>query len=170
MQPDLIEGSKARAEAKRKEPHLFDAFAQEGDQLGDPVVVDALVRGFFVRLSELRIQVHKQEVSPEECLNQIQTLSQNIADIFTGKKSGYVKSSWNTDAQLGAYIHQVCTGAGSPEQATKSFFLHMASRVFETMRAHEEEEIDDEVMQFQIDATVEDTTQVLLGLEPPNDE
>lgn len=165
MQPDLIEGSKAREEARSKLPHLFDVFAGNKPLLGEPAVIDSVLRSFFVRISELRIAVHKEEITGTQCVEDLRDLSRKMADTFMGRTGEYAKEPWFTVPQLGAYLDQICTGAGGPEQAAESFFLHLAARVFEIMRAHEEEEIDDEVAQFRIDALIEDARQALLGLE-----
>lgn len=165
MQPDLIEGSKAREEARSKLPHLFEVFGGDKPLLGDPAVIDAVLRGFFVRVSELRIEVHKEKMTGTECVNALRELSRKTADKFMGRTEEYARQSWFSVDQLGAYLDQICTGAGGKEQAAEAFFLHLASRAFEIMRAHEEEEIDDEVAKFRIDVLIEDARQALLGLE-----
>lgn len=165
MQPDLIEGSKAREEARSKLPHLFEAFGGDKPLLGAPAVLDAVLRSFFVSVSELRIAVHKQELTGAECLNAMRDLSRKMADTFMGRSDEYARESWFSVNQLGVYLDKICEGAGGKEQAAEAFFLHLAARAFEIMRAHEDEEIDDEVAQFRIDVLIEDARQALLGIE-----
>lgn len=167
--PRSVEGSLARVQDRGREQG-FESFAVEGVHLGSPDVVDGLVRQFLGEVIAARIDVHTDKITPEACQHRIESAASKYAGIFMGKDPDYAPSSWNTPAQLGAFIAANYANAGPPDQAVNALFLRLAADTMILAQEHEEEAVDDEVAEFRTDALVEGAVNTLLGLPEIEDE
>lgn len=164
-----IEGSPERA-ADRGREQGFEYFAQEGQPLGSPEVTEGLVRQFLSECIDARLAIHEERLTPEAGKAKMQAASKRYAAIFMGADSSYAASPWNTPEGLGAYIAANYEGAGDKDEACEALFLRLAADMMKLARAHEDEEIDDDVAQFQTEALVEDAVLTLLGLPAEADD
>lgn len=167
--PREIEGSPERA-ADRGRAEGFEAFESDKENLGSPTVIDGLLRGYAGRLIDMRTDVHNETSTVAELKAKIEAEATTLADIFMGKDAHYVPSNWNSPDGLGAYIAANAEGAGSPDDAAKALFLRFAADLMMIAKDHEDEEITDDAAQFRIDALIEDTTNMLQGVSPVEDE
>lgn len=158
-----IEGSPERA-ADRGREQGFEYFAQDGQQLASPEVVEGLVRQFLTECLDARVAIHEERLTPEEGTAKMQDAAKRYAVIFMGGDSTYAISPWNSPEGLGAHIAANYQGAGGNEEACDALFLRLAADMMKIAKAHEEEEAEDDAVQFQTDALVEDAVITLLGL------
>lgn len=159
-----------RDELMSKQPHFLEQLADKRENLGDPDVLDSLLRQFVVSMAGWRAQVNSEKMKPTEMLNLIQAEAKRLAGVFMGDDTAnYVPVPWFSRKQLGAYIDSVCDNAGGPDDAAESLLLHFAAQVSAAMKAHEDDEIDDDVAKFRMEAAMEDVAMVLRGLEFPED-
>lgn len=158
-----IEGSPERA-ADRGREQGFEYFAQDGQQLASAEVVEALVRQFLTECLDARVAIHEERLKPDEATEKMQAAAKRYATIFMGGDSAYAPSPWNSPEALGAYIAANYEGAGDRDDACEALFLRLAADMMKLAKAHEEEEVEDDAVQFQTDAMVEDAVITLLGL------
>lgn len=163
IDPRTIEGSPERA-ADRGQEQGFEYFAQEGQQLASPEVAESLLRQFLTECLEARVAIHEGKATPDAAKARMQDAAKRYAAIFMGRDKAYAASPWNSPEGLGAFIAANAEGAGDKDQACESLFLRLAADLMKIAKAHEDDEMDDEVAQFQTDALVEDALMMLLGL------
>ncbi|MFM0663341.1 hypothetical protein [Paraburkholderia sediminicola] len=72
--------------------------------LGDPAVVDALVRQFARRVFDTRAAFHKGEPGAREPLVIIEEDARSMGAIFLGHDPAYDATPWNSDNRLGMYF------------------------------------------------------------------
>jgi hypothetical protein len=137
--------------------------------LGDPEVVEGLVRQFLSDVVAARKGYNADELDAEQAQEKVKRSAKRHADIFMGRavfekpEDGFAVPPWNSPAQLGRYL----VGKGldpDEDEACESLFLLTANLVLDAMAEHEDDKIDDETAQFRTDVAVEQAVQMLLGL------
>lgn len=133
-------------------------------------VMDNLVRGFLIKIADIRAQQNGDKITHEQAVQAISDLTQEYADILEGKNDEYSFQPWNSVDQLGAYISTLFESVPK-EKAIKTYFSHMAN-VFlrDIIVPVEDDEIVEEAATFRINVLVEDAVKALQGLTNHPDE
>ena len=162
------EGSAERA-ADRGKGELLGLPSTAKPNLGDPGLVESLMRSFLTRVVEIRSAYNKDEMEGPEAAQAVSDASQQYASIFMGGDAEYEGSRWNGPDALGAYL--VLLGYDpDPQRSCFALFVTTANEVIEAMSMHEDDMIDDDTAQLVVDAAVEDGVQALLGVPPQQDD
>lgn len=171
MTKKTIEGSAARIADRGRDQLFGDALADNA--LNSVTSVEAVVRSFATRVTEVRARYNADEITDVQAKAEVDALAQEYADAFMGKSKDYTPTPWNSVEQLGQYLAGVIEDGAQPETAARDFMLYIAAQLLQIMVEHEGEKIDDEVAQFRLDTLIEDSVYALLGvpnMEMPEDE
>jgi hypothetical protein len=158
------EGSQARAE-DRGRPQGLEFFEQpeaDGGYLGDPDVVDVLVRQFLGEVHGVRLAWSMgTEENPTEA---VAALVKRYAGIFMGSDPDYQAMPWNSPGQLGQHLIERIPLDVPQEEAASTFFMDLANQVLEAAESYASGEIGDEDAKFRIDVMADEATHALMGL------
>lgn len=163
MGKESIEGSDARA-ADRGRDFLFEDSFRFDQELSSVSSVEAVVRQFLTDIVSIRQQYNSLEKSDSEAKDAVRVVCRKYADLFMGRAEGQKASQWNSVEQLGRFLSSVMSGSNSPESAAEDFFLYLASEMLNVLVASENDQIDDDIGQFRVNALAEDAVNALLGL------
>jgi len=72
--------------------------------LGDPAVVDGLVRQFAKRVFDTRAEFQMGELGAREPLIVTEEDARSVGKIFLGHNAAYDATPWNADNRLGMYL------------------------------------------------------------------
>lgn len=155
------------------EPVGFSFFeeptAPDGRYLGSPDDVAAIVREFCVGAYEIRSKVTMGTLNSNAALEQLEALAHRYAGIFYGKEpKQYRAMPFNSPDMLGDFIVKRLGLSEPVEQAGYVLFMNTANQILEAYAGHQAGTMDDATVQWRMDAAVEDTASILLGL-PPED-
>lgn len=158
------EGSKDRAE-DRGRPQGLEFFEQadtEAGYLGDPEVVDLIVRQFLMAVHDVRTRwAAGKETKPTEA---VKAIVERHAAIFMGKDKAYQSAPWNSPEQLGKHLVERIPLDVPHAEAAEAFFWDLANQVLDAASAYADGEIDDDDAKFRIEVMAEEATHALLGL------
>jgi hypothetical protein len=134
--------------------------------LGDPAIVDMLVREFLGAVVDIRIAYNAgEEAAPVARLRQT---SIRFARIFYGEDKRYQPlKPWNSSEQLGVEIEQRLSLAHGDGNAAEHLFITLASDAVAVLAAHEQGTISEEVARFRLDVLIEESHALLIGWPPP---
>lgn len=141
-------------------PEGLAFFASDDDRpmLGDPAVVDTIVRDFLAR-------ANLANDGP-----QVLALAKATAAIMQGGDKQYRADAWHSPAGLGAMLRERHQMDVPNEEAVA---LYLASQALAVLKVREEyitDVIEADVAEFQLAALAEDTCSALLGLPQVSDE
>lgn len=80
-----------------------DTLAQK-NYLGDPDVVDQLLRDFLTASLSLLTEVETGDVSADDAPAKLVDLAKSYAAIFLGESKAYVAQPWNSPDRLGLFL------------------------------------------------------------------
>lgn len=160
-----IEGTEERA-ADRGRDQLGFPDVNDLPFLGDPAIVESLVRSFLGRVIDIRTAYNEDKMDGPEAAEAVQDAADQYARIFMGQDKGYAAQPWNSPEQLGASLSAVGFDP-DPAKACLGLFLKTAGDLVAAMALHEEGKLDDDTAQLAIDAAAEDGTYLLLGVPQP---
>lgn len=156
-----IEGSKERAADRGFDPGFIGL---DDGSLARPDIVQNLVREFMGKVIDLRASYNAGNLPGGEVPGKIKALADDYAAIFLGKSKDYEALPWNSVDYLGLHLSKLLKGEETPEEAPCAYFLHIASMLISTIVIpHEEDQIDEETVNFRVDALVDDAVLALLG-------
>jgi hypothetical protein len=161
MKPEEVEHSKARAEERGK-PIGFEWLNDDRDSLGNPLVVEGLVRSFLGFVSGVRKDYNADAIEGPDATLKIDAEAGRLADIFLGKSKVYMPLGYNSVQVLGNRLVTAGFG-GDPEASTKEMFLSAASRLMDAMVEHENGTLPDEDIPFRTGVIIDDTMEYLMG-------
>lgn len=153
------------------QPDGFTFFAEQtGPEqlyLGNPEDVAFVVREFCVAVYDLRSRVTMGKVEPDAAVAKLDELANQYAGIFYGKgPERYRPMPFNSPAGVGKFIVERLGLKEEPEQAGYVLFMNTANQILEAYEGHIEGTMDEETVRFRIEAAIEDTSGILLGLPP----
>lgn len=147
---------------------FFDkATPSEQRYLGDPDDVAAIVREFCMEVFDLRGRVNDGRLTGGQGLDQLEALANRYAGIFYGKEPGSFRAMpFNSPNGVGDFIVKRLGLTEGVEQAGYILFMNTANQIFEAYQGFMDGSMDEETVRFRIEAAIEDTSSILLGLPP----
>lgn len=147
---NLEDGLKAAAEG-----------ASSGNYLGDPKVVDQLVRDFMSVVFSERAKWHEggDGKAAEARINEV---CASYGKVFMGQSPAYVAMPWNSEHRLGAYLRAVVPDAGDYDNPGEAYFQFLAVQALNAAIAVEEG-VSEEQIKSELTDVVNDAVDVLLG-------
>jgi hypothetical protein len=154
--PREIEGTAERAADRGRS--FFDFPNLEGaPYLGDPEVVDGIVRGFVGGIVNIRAAFYQDKIAGEAAATQTFDTIKETAAIFSGQASDYqLMPSWNKPEGVGAYVLKRRGGTMPADQALEALFTIYAELTIEVFDQHARGAIDDGIAKFRPDVNIED--------------
>lgn len=172
--PEEIEGSRERA-ADRGQPQgltFFESETEEGKRyLGDPADVEMTVREFAGEAHQIASDATFERITGEVAMDRLNALCDRYAGIFYGKEPGGFRAMpFNNPKSLGAFINERLGMTEPHDKAASVLFMNTANQIFEAYQGTMSGTLDDADAQFLIESAIDDTSRILLGLPPVNDE
>ena len=127
--------------------------------LGDPAIVELVVRNFVDQTFGLFQRVVAGEVSQDDASEAIYGQAIGLNALFLGLSDfkNVVIHPWNSPDQLGSYIQDMVDFDFPPEECVRAAFVHMATHVMKLVS----EEPDD--WKQQVEGLVGELRDLLLG-------
>jgi hypothetical protein len=141
-----------------------DALAQK-NYLGDPDVVDRLVRDFLSAALSLLTDVETGDASAEDAPAKLVDLAKSYAGIFLGESAAYVAQPWNSPNRLGLFLR-----AKKPphledyDRPADAYFAAIASAAIMHAQAVEEGTLPEGEAQEALTEIRNDAVRTLLGI------
>lgn len=130
--------------------------------LGDPQLVDRLVRDFFSVVISERAKFH--ETGDGDAAEQrIAELCTSYARMFMGESDHYVAQPWNSPHRLGNYLRAVTPDVADYPTPAEAYFNVLAVQALSASVAIEEGIVSEAEAQGELTAVVNDAVNVLLG-------
>ena len=141
------------------------------NSLGDPVIREALVRGFYSGVANVRAAYLAEQVSPDEAPNRVDALATGLQAILYGQDPAYTPViSWNNPERLGRWLHDTYRMEDDgPDQAVRALLITMAGELLGCMARYERGEWSQEDIEAKVDGLIEDTLAVIIGIKPGED-
>jgi hypothetical protein len=133
-----------------------------GNYLGDPVVVDQLVRDFFSVIFSERAKWHETG-DTEAVQNRITEVCRSYGIVFMGESSAYVAQPWNSVHRLGAYLTATVEDAGDFASPGEAYFNFLAVQALNASMAMEDGSMTEDEVKAGMTDVVTDAVNVLLG-------
>lgn len=153
------------------QPDGFTFFAEptgaEQLYLGSPEDVAFIVREFCGAVYDIRSRVTMGKVEGAAAVAKLDELANEYAGIFYGRQpERYRPMPFNSPAGVGKFIIERMGLKEEPDQAGYVLFMNTANQILEAYEGHMTGAMDEGTVQFRIEAAIEDTTGILLGLPP----
>lgn len=132
-----------------------------GNYLGDPVVVDQLVRDFMAEVFSARASWHESG-DGDAAMKTINHLCRQYGSVIMGEGSGHVAPAWNSPHRLGAMLRVLVPNAADYDSPGEAYFQFLAVQALQAAVATEEGMTEAEV-QRGLTAVVADAVDVILG-------
>jgi hypothetical protein len=156
-----IEGSKERAANRGQEPGFVGL---SDGSLARPDIVQNLVREFLGKVIDVRTSYNAGTLPADEAPGKIKIIADDYAAIFLGESEDYEALPWNAVEYLGLHLSTLLKGEETPEEAPCAYFLYLASTLIDTIVVpYEDDQIGEEMVNFRIDALVDDAVNAFLG-------
>lgn len=133
-----------------------------GNYLGDPTVVEQLVRDFMTGIFSARAAWHADS-DGKAAEDRIDHLCKQYGGIFMGESHAHVPMAWNSPHRLGSFIRATVADHadfGSPGEA---YFHFLALQALQASIALEQETMGEQEVQAELTTVVQDAVEVLLG-------
>jgi hypothetical protein len=131
--------------------------------LGDPAVVDGLIRQFAKRVFETRAAFHMGEPGAREPLVVIEDDARIVGKVFLGHNATYDATPWNADNRLGMYLRvlfpEETLAYGGPSVALFMWLAHQLARGAKALKDDPDSEAD---VQRRLNLVIEDVVARLL--------
>lgn len=132
--------------------------------LGDPAVVDQLVRDFMSSCVSINVDFQGGEIDEGEAGEKLVELSKRYASIFLGESKAYVPMPWNSPRRLDFYVRAMQPPhLEDYERATDAYFAAIGTAVIQiAMRIDKNEVLESEGQQA-ITEMRDDMVRAMLG-------
>jgi hypothetical protein len=131
--------------------------------LGDPAIVDGLVRRFAKRVFDTRAAFHMGEPGAREPLVVIEEDARVFGEIFLGHNAAYDATPWNADDRLGMYLRvlfpEETLAYGGPGVV---LFMWLAQQLAQGAKALEDDPDSEAHVQRRLNHVIEDVVARLL--------
>lgn len=143
----------------------FDIGTVSETYLGDPAVVEGLVRKLAGDVAAARGDYNEGKISHIAAAGRVNALAAALAPAFIGASPDYqAMPSWNApDGGIIPYLRSRGFVDKTAVDVVEACLLNFAGRILQGMIEHEENG-DDEAGKFAVDSAVEDVVADLLGL------
>lgn len=133
--------------------------------MGDPDVVDAMVRGMAHELSDALF------AAPEGSNPQlaVHRLADKYGALFYAGNPDYQQTLTPEAQAVWLQDHNLGTAETDPRKVAGCLAVATLNDLVTAMLAQASGQIDDEQLQFRLDSAIEDCTSLLLGVENPAD-
>lgn len=134
----------------------------KGNYLGDPALVEQLVRDFFVIIFSERSKFHENSdgAAAEAAIDDA---CRRYAKVFMGESKSYVAQPWNSPHRLGNFLRATVPDVGDYESPGIAYFNFLAVQGLNASIALESGEVAEEEVQAEMTAVIDDAVDVLLG-------
>jgi hypothetical protein len=132
-----------------------------GNYLGDPVVVDQLVRDFMAEVFSARAAWHESG-DGNAAVGRINHLCKQYGAVILGEGTGHVAQAWNSPHRLGAMLRVLVPDAADFDSPGEAYFQFLATQALRAAVATEEGATEADV-QRDLTAVVADAVDVILG-------
>lgn len=139
--------------------------AKTNNYLGDPTVVDQLVRDFMSVVFSTRAQYH-QDGDDAGAEHRIADMCRRYGEIFMGDSKAHVAMPWNAPHRLGAYLRATVEDANDYGSPGEAYFNFLAVQALNAAIALEQEAMSEVEVQSGLSDVVADAVDVLLGRKP----
>ncbi|SFO84750.1 hypothetical protein SAMN05216567_1038 [Variovorax sp. OK605] len=154
----------------RIEANMVDGLAaaaagvSAGNYLGDPRVVDRLVRDFLAFAVSINVELQTGAIGADQAEVKLVDLSKKYATIFLGETPGYVAMPWNSPRRLGIYMRHL----GIPHmedhaRPADAFFAAIGTFAIQLAMRADKHEITEQEARQALDVTRTDAVKALLG-------
>ena len=135
--------------------------------LGEPSVVDALVREYMSEVVRARKAQNEEGLPDEAVIERCDAAAIRMQDVFFGKEAEQFPPlpAWNTPEKLGVHLKRVLNMACAENEAARGAFIQLAIETIDVLLEAEEEGSKPEDWQWRIDGAVETYTALLMGRE-----
>jgi hypothetical protein len=156
---------------KRNDNDRLEANTQDGlamatkspaNYLGNPDVVEKLVRDFFTVVFSERSKYH-QSGGGDACADRISDVCKSYGSVFMGETSEYVPQPWNHQSRLGAYLRSLLEDVNSYASPGDAYFNFLAVQALNAAIALEEGAMTEDEVKAGMQEVVDDAVNVLLG-------
>lgn len=162
MKPTDVENSKSRKE-ERGSPIGFEWLADSRERLGDPVVIDGLLRDMFGKIATARAEYNADKIEGGEAASLIAAAALELAATFNGKNDQFQTMAWFDPKILGARLCEQGFG-DDPEKSVHAMLLDGCMRVLNSIMEHEAGVLQDEDVSWRIECIIDDSMEYLLGM------
>lgn len=132
--------------------------------LGDPRVVDQLVRDFMASCISVNEQFQIGMVGGDAAEVQLLDLAKKYGRIFMGEDGGYKPMPWNSPRRLGIYMrHLSIPHMEDHERAADAFFAAIGTFAIQLAMRADRHEISEQEARQALDETRTDAVKALLG-------
>lgn len=168
-----VENTPQRA-ADRGQPDGFTFFAEPtgADQryLGDRADVESIVTQFFTEVHAIRSDAGQGRINGSEALDKLHSAANRYAGIFYGKEpAAFRPMPFNSPESLGAFVNQRLGMSEPNDKSVAVLFMNAANQVLAAHYDHQSGTRSDDDVRFALDAALEDTADILLGLPAPQE-
>lgn len=156
---------------RNEDTSRLDANTQDGLQLatrhpenylGNPEVVERLVRDFFSVVFSERAKYHEHGDGDARTAR-IAEVCKSYGAIFMGTVAEYAAQPWNSPYRLGAYLRVLVPDVGSYSTPGEAYFNFLAVQALNASIAFEEGAITEDQVKEGMQEVVDDAVNVLLG-------
>lgn len=136
-----------------------------GNYLGDPALVDQLVRDFMSVIFSTRAQFH-EDGDAQGAEARISEMCRRYGSIFMGESQAYSSMPWNAPHRLGAYLRATVEDVADYPTPGEAYFNFLAVQALNAAIALEQEAMPEAEVQSGLADVVADAVDVLLGRKP----
>lgn len=130
--------------------------------LGNPQVVEQLVRDFFVVIFSERAKFHEGG-NGDAATARIKEVCKSYGDVFMGESKDYTPQPWNSPHRLGNYLRAVLTDVNSFSSPGEAYFDFLAVQALNASIALEEGAMSEDDVKAGMQEVTDDAVNVLLG-------
>lgn len=140
--------------------------AVSGNYLGDPRVVDQLVRDLLAFAISINVELQTGNVNADLAETKLVDLSKKYAAIFLGETPGYVAQPWNSPRRLGFFLR-----AKRPPhmedhaRASDAYFAACGTAAIMLAMRADKHELTEAEVQEELTTIRNDMVRALLGIE-----
>jgi hypothetical protein len=155
-----IEGSRERAADRGRQEDL--GWPEGGKpSLGDPTVVNGLVRDFATEVIGIRTDYNRGKLSGDEAKRRIRAAARQWGDIFMGRSGDFAALPWNKQS-LGAQIRRVLAVADDADPG-ETLFLELARSITDVAVEHEAGRLSDPAAKQHLRDALGSVAELLMG-------
>jgi len=145
---------------------LCSVLASGRPYLGDPVVVDRIVRDFGLAIILLRQKQNAGQLNDQEAQLAVMSLAADAAAIFLGRSAAYSPMKWNSERRLGILLRTHYPQIDGVDSGVAAF-VWLANQVL-AAAIDAEFGRDDVEIQHEMTAVFESFERIMLGSHLPD--
>lgn len=156
-----VEGSAERAADRGND---FGFSMDSRPSLGNQDVVRGIMSEFGADIVNVRKQYNQDKLDSEQAQAKVRELAKSYGDIVMGRDARYDALPWNSPERLGRRIKLVVADVDGVSDEGELLFLTIGSSLMDLAAAHEAGRVSDGDAENHVQAMLEDTANLVLGL------